>query len=218
MKERDRYIDFIKGIAILLVLWGHCIQYGTCSDAFFENPLFKFIYSFHMPLFMLISGYLFAISVERHTLWETISKRLLSMGVPIIVWSVIPDMILHISNGEKITFSSIRDSLTSLWFLWSVLILSIMVTVIEKCSKSKKIVALLLIICAGGVMLLLPERGQNLFMYPYFLLGHYYYKCRNIQWVKKYNGIVKAISLILFPMFIGFYTTNHYIYRRNVST
>lgn len=27
INERNKYIDFIKGIAVFLVLWGHVIQY-----------------------------------------------------------------------------------------------------------------------------------------------------------------------------------------------
>ena len=48
---------------IILVIIGHSIQYGSGSNfiekqMFFNNYLFKFIYSFHMPLFIMISGYL----------------------------------------------------------------------------------------------------------------------------------------------------------------
>ena len=63
IRNRNYYIDAAKGLAIFLMLWGHCIQscvVGSDVD-FFENTVFKAIYSFHMPLFMLISGYLFFI-------------------------------------------------------------------------------------------------------------------------------------------------------------
>ena len=59
-KVKNQNIDILKGVAIFLVVFGHCIQY--CSQGyfdFFENKVFIFIYTFHMPLFMLISGYLF---------------------------------------------------------------------------------------------------------------------------------------------------------------
>lgn len=60
--QRDPYWDIIKGFTILLVIIGHSIQYHN-GETYYEqglywaNPIFKFIYSFHMPLFMLISGY-----------------------------------------------------------------------------------------------------------------------------------------------------------------
>lgn len=63
--ERSAYLDFVKGIAIVLVELGHCIQYGSGQAvintvSFFEDKLFRLIYSFHMPLFVLVSGYVFS--------------------------------------------------------------------------------------------------------------------------------------------------------------
>ena len=47
---RDKNIDAAKGMAIVLVVMGH-----VCTGI---PGLVKWIYSFHMPLFFLISGYL----------------------------------------------------------------------------------------------------------------------------------------------------------------
>lgn len=47
-QNREIWIDVLKGVGILLVLLGHC-----------NTPFDKYIYGFHMPLFFLISGYLF---------------------------------------------------------------------------------------------------------------------------------------------------------------
>lgn len=63
MKQRNVYGDCTKGILIFLVILGHCIQYGSGAtylnkELFWENKIFQWVYSFHMPLFALISGYL----------------------------------------------------------------------------------------------------------------------------------------------------------------
>lgn len=61
MENRERlFWNTVKGVAVFLMLWGHCIQY-CAMDSFdcFGNVVYKAIYSFHMPLFMLISGYLY---------------------------------------------------------------------------------------------------------------------------------------------------------------
>lgn len=55
MIQRLEYIDFCRGIAILLVVIGHLIQFNGIVTS---NPVFEFIYSFHMPLFFAISGYI----------------------------------------------------------------------------------------------------------------------------------------------------------------
>ncbi len=50
--KRNTSIDFIKGIAIFSVVLAHCWL--------LDREIFHFIYSFHMPLFFCISGYLFS--------------------------------------------------------------------------------------------------------------------------------------------------------------
>ena len=52
--NRLSYVDVLKGYAILLVILGHSIQ-NTVLD-FDGNIVFRVIYSFHMPLFMILSG------------------------------------------------------------------------------------------------------------------------------------------------------------------
>ena len=43
-KERITWIDSARGITIILVVLGHCIEYV-------DDPLNKWILSFHMPTF-----------------------------------------------------------------------------------------------------------------------------------------------------------------------
>lgn len=51
-KERIVWIDIAKGIGIMLVIIGHCFYHG------YLQSLFRgVIFSFHMPLFFIISGY-----------------------------------------------------------------------------------------------------------------------------------------------------------------
>lgn len=60
-KERIEYIDIAKGTGIILMVLGHI-------PAFSNNYKFayKFIYAFHMPLFFIISGYLFAYKYKQN--------------------------------------------------------------------------------------------------------------------------------------------------------
>ena len=56
MEKRNEFLDILKGVAIILVIIGHCIQYGSGSNYFsqemyYSNGLFKFIYSFHLFFF-----------------------------------------------------------------------------------------------------------------------------------------------------------------------
>ncbi len=51
--QRIQYIDTLKGVAIILVIMGHLMDKSFCNGNQFIST---FIYSFHMPLFMFLSG------------------------------------------------------------------------------------------------------------------------------------------------------------------
>lgn len=48
---RLQYIDRLKGLAIILVVMGHIFGFSQPEDG-----INTFIYTFHMPLFMFLSG------------------------------------------------------------------------------------------------------------------------------------------------------------------
>lgn len=54
-KERIHYIDVAKGLAILIVVLGHCAV-TTIGD---HSRLFYTIYAFHMPFWFFLSGMLY---------------------------------------------------------------------------------------------------------------------------------------------------------------
>lgn len=75
--NRIDYLDTLKGIAIILVLMGHIIQYifWNSSANFFSDDIFKYIYGFHMPLFMLICGFLTNLSLKKHLKYSEFIKK-----------------------------------------------------------------------------------------------------------------------------------------------
>ena len=76
-KQRLRFIDIAKGIGIICVIIGHTVEHGSF--------LFNVIFSFHMPLFFIVSGMLF-----KKADWSTlIKKRFSSLIVPYLTTIVI---------------------------------------------------------------------------------------------------------------------------------
>ena len=105
--QRDSTVDFLKGIAILLVVIGHF------------NPVQQvgnFIYSFHMPLFFFLSGITFWYSFgkklnrenSKQLIPEMLMKRVCSLCLPYGAWSVIRFFVC----GDNIA-----EALDKLWFL-----------------------------------------------------------------------------------------------------
>ena len=93
-KERFEYLDIARGLGILLVVWGHIATHWTGSLA----------YTFHMPLFFIISGMLF--NPDRHSNFKSFfikrSKRLL---IPYAIYSVATWLIwvcFNIATGKTV--------------------------------------------------------------------------------------------------------------------
>lgn len=108
MGKRIDYIDAVKCFAITLVVLGHVIQNILFRDTYESLYLYRFIYAFHMPLFMMVSGY-FA-----HN-YLTLRKDCFRLLVPYVMWAVVTaiqyrsvtylwKVFLYPDNG--------------LWFLW----------------------------------------------------------------------------------------------------
>lgn len=211
--RKSRYINFLRGIAIFLMLWGHSIQY-SCGGQFdfFENTVFKFIYSFHMPLFMLISGYLFRFSEQKREMLELIEYKCKSLLYPILMCSILN---LLLSTAIVSAFRGEYDALlggapiTSLWFLWSVLSCSVALAFAMKLSKNHLIQILLLIVGIFFVALF-PKWEKNVFMYPYFVFGYLY--AGNEEKTRKLRHAGGVISSIVFIVMVFFYEKKHYIY------
>ena len=55
-QARNSWIDCLKGVAILLVIWGHTQRI---------SPINTWVQTFHVPIFLVISGYLFCEKEKR---------------------------------------------------------------------------------------------------------------------------------------------------------
>ena len=132
-KERNISFDIAKGIAIILMVLGH----SGCPKYF--NSL---IYSFHMPCFFLISGYL----LKEHYFLEKklfVRRKFKGIYIPFIKWSLIFLVfhniftILHLYDNtyhlvdfkfkvfQILTMTGTEQLLGGFWFLKELLYASI---------------------------------------------------------------------------------------------
>ena len=216
--EERRFINVLKGFSALTVLWGHVIQVlhtGSQVD-FWEDPVFKFIYSFHMPLFMLISGYLFSFSFKKRELKELIVYRCKPLLLTIVVFGFIkyylvnaPLAIFHseislLFNGEWIS-----NLTNEYWFLWSVIICSVIVSVAFKKTERFPLQIVLLGV-VSVLILIMPFFELTVFMLPYFVLGFLFANYRDK--IPEILMKLKYASLLAFPVMLMFFEKKHYIY------
>jgi len=102
-------IDILKGWAILLVVMGHSVPGDMISNM--PSVLawaYKWIYSFHMPLFMMASGFLFAYKGAKNTYGKFVSNKFKRLLLPYFIITLlvfIPKVILSHYALRPLQFS-----------------------------------------------------------------------------------------------------------------
>lgn len=208
--KRNNYIDFVRGIAVFLMIWGHCIQYLINDPNFWDNQVFKTIYTFHMPLFMLISGYVGYWSIKGDFKHYLINK-IKSLMVPMISYAIIIALFVCIkdNNLNLVNFLvNVKANWCGLWFLWSCLLISIIVGFIQFYIHNKYL-KILFYVFGVIIIALAPLTSNNLFMYPFFIIGFLSnkYKLTN----KEYCKYIEIISIIIWIIMTCFFKKYHYI-------
>lgn len=167
-----------------------------------------------MPLFMLISGFLFGFSIKKG--WaENIRKKFHSLLVPSFVWAILSvalSMAHNFVHNEPITLlvfakSYLTSALFSLWFLWALFGCSLLVALVNRfCKDSIWIYAAIFI-----ASFFIPDSfsfGLYKYMFPYFLAGYFFQK---LNWKDSIGIYLKKNSLcigggILFCAALYFFT------------
>lgn len=147
-KERTEWIDLARGWAIILVVFAH-----TPIPA----KLSSYIYSFHVPLFFIISGFLLYSGLSKKPA-DFIKNKVLRLAVPYLFFSLIGYAYwliarhfgweagagsINIMTPLNGTFMAIRDSLfmthnSALWFICSLFVSEIAFYLIFKMVKGDK--------------------------------------------------------------------------------
>ncbi len=177
MKQRLMYIDALKGFAIFLVVWGHCLQYLDKQADYLHNPLFELIYAFHMPLFFFISGMFFSSSLKLMPK-EFIRKKFNQLLLPCITWAILIFLANQIAfhfmgkwflQGDTL-YSILLPSHWPFWFLKELFISYVLVYAAYKTvGKEWAAVAVSL-----AIVLLMPYGTYQRFLLPIFWAGLFF--------------------------------------------
>ena len=210
-KKRNEVLDIAKGIAIILVVFGHCIQFGNGLEflergTFFDDWLFKIIYSFHMPLFMMVSGYFYFFTLTKNSFKGLIVSRINKILVPIFVWGGLFTVVTIIGKGGEsnvinVIISYVKYSILSLWFLWAVFWCSLIVLFVNRFFKDNIFVYIL-----GFIVTFVITDSLNFsvykFMYPFFVGGYLYSKNKEKIDKKILSVKVEHLLIGLFVLYI----------------
>ena len=117
--ERNILVDRLKGYACFLVLFGHVIMgirlAGIPIPSFFEG-LEKFIWSFHVSLFMFLSGVVYQQTGQwrrKKNKLRFIWSKFYSLGVPYVVFSAV-----YIAINSLVSQVNTQSSLKDILYIW----------------------------------------------------------------------------------------------------
>ncbi len=195
MKEsRIEWIDQLRGLAILFVVVGHLIHFNNFGV---DHPLAEIIWSFHMLLFFAISGYVAELTTRIesfHALLLNIRKKLISIGLPWVVWGLVVNKWFFTSEWPTYTLSEITGfwNSTWLWFLGALLWISLVFAghkyILGKLNNRylQFFIPLLVTIILTAILILLKLRDMNQFLWTIgFYMGVY---------MKRYNQFYRFCS------------------------
>lgn len=216
--KRIRFIDISRAIAMIIIVMGHAIVYSKhCSI------IFKLLYSFNIPLFFIISGYIFKKSTSYKKFLE---KKFVKIMIPYFIWSII-FLIPYLILGNRLNLPSSSESSfnlmvqlknifygngnnfalkqnSSLWFLPSLFTMEIffnfVINYIEKIKTRKKYEYFLIFFLLIGII---SEKLLHNFYLPWgintflnigiFFYIGYYLKIKKIN----FNFRVKHICIFI---------------------
>lgn len=179
MKQRIDYIDRMKGLAIFLVVMGHV--YGM-AFAQSDDVVYRVISSFHMPLFMFLSG-LVAYSGATTPFWNLIKlgRKLRGLLLPLIVFGMCFTMTFSRNFGTGLVEFLESPNKNGYWYLMSLAVFYVSLSLYRLNIKQKWYIDVALAIAIWGGMFALwkyTAQAKDYFcmlncgnFYPFFMLG-----------------------------------------------
>lgn len=90
-------LDIAKAICIILVVMGHYVPDNSPAWYVLVHDV---IYTFHMPLFMFVSGYVYIATKKRSTYGDFLLKKVRRLMVPYLTTSVMVIVIKLLTQGS----------------------------------------------------------------------------------------------------------------------
>ncbi len=197
--SRLEWIDSLKGISILLVVYYHCIilpysdpfKSGLFSETIFDSLNYFVAYNLaplRMPLFFMISGFLVSSSVNRKSWGEVAEKRVFVLLYVFVLWSIFQNLSIQLlgstSTQDGLNNSIYAKSVTdfiklvvlgsnSLWYLYA---LVVYFSVTKLLSNHRHLLLLLSACLSMSLMkfkLQFPYKSMA-YCYFFFVLGVFY--------------------------------------------
>lgn len=207
MMNRLISIDIAKALCIILVVVGH---YNPGSAPEWYHIIIRFIYTFHMPLFLFASGYIYATTTNAgmrggeeflHKKFKRLMIPYFSTSIIVISIKLLTQQSMSVQNPVTV-FSYIRmlylpEAGYFLWFIWTLWLTFLLVAFIKTGTGRNVLFAISLVI--GFLPVEWPEIfciNSTAHMLKYFMFGVFLHDHPHwIKTAKKLPGIIPVCAL-----------------------
>ena len=165
---RDLDVDAVKGALIVLVVFGHLLEYFVARDSLCR-AVFCVVYVFHIPLFVLLSG-LWARAALTAADYHAMFARLL---LPMACLQVVYLALIQVVQGHAV--QHLLDPQWMLWFFLSLCAWRIVLPLAVHIPAG--VVVFLGIAVAAGFSSAIGYQlsaSRTLYFLPFFLAGYFY--------------------------------------------
>ena len=172
--NRLTLVDVMQGLAMVLVIIGHHLfdfmpgEYRLCHT---------YIYTFHMPFFISISGFLIAYSYKNVNYGTYIAKKFHKFFLPYIIvglvitllaaiklgWDTVPENLIALIIAPK------QSEATFLWYIYLLFIFYMIYPVLDYVKKRKD--KWLYVIYVIGIVLYLFPVESGILCLVFFIIG-----------------------------------------------
>lgn len=181
MSGRNTNLDSLKFFLIFLVIVGHCLDIGLYAK--FNNDLFRLIYSFHMPVFVILSGMVFRYKSLKELFWGGI----LLLTSYLLFQLLYGGKTLSYTEGSVLEFwikgviynaKHLYDPSDGLWYILSLLFWRLFLNSTPESIIKRKFLHIGLLLAVSLIAGFIPlgrvlSFQRTFAFYPYFVLGYY---------------------------------------------
>lgn len=202
VKERNYWMDNTKAVLILLVVLGHAADFYTdVSDDM--KVFFFFVYLFHMPLFIFISG-LFSksfINGKRLRLEKIISYLILYVSLNILIFSI-----RRFVMGQDNSFSLFSEDGVP-WYMFAMASWLALTYLLKEVKLRVLLICSVLLSLYVGYDDLVGDflvASRIIVFYPMFLIG-FYLPIEGLMKLKQYKALVPLAIFVIVGIFLTVY-------------
>lgn len=210
--DRNEWVDYGKGIAILLVIFAHVVHtyniaYQGTSGIASQSLSTRVAYIASLHLFYFLSG-LFALKLRERKFMDVLLSKVRLIFVPYLIWAVILGILKIFFSSNVMNKMQWSDLLYVIvqpigvtWFLYVLFWGYIIYKILSYKLSMPFIVLLAVILYAISPFVEIDILSRFLHFFPFFILG-----VASSSWIlghnsKKYFNVWIALSVFVFLLF-----------------